>query len=373
MRGGTGSGFGGQGAWRGLCGVAIVAALVLAAGRADAKLIKVRAPGGPASITEAVSEANAGDTLALAPGTYSLKDTGEQWPIFVEIPITIRGVADSTKCVIVPDGTQSGQRYMEIGCFIFRNMPTGQVVLKHLSFQKGGTTPGVAMDIYKCHAIVEGCCFTDLSTGVRIGGETVARVTGCVLKGTAVGITATKAEVEFNNNYVTGGKKGILLEWSKGAVRGNKLYKADADGICLNHSDDVKVEDNYVEGAAQCGIAMLWSSPEVTGNELVANKYSIWCSQKSAPAVKRNIVRRSQSYDLGCEKDGSPVVGGSLADANFFYGDGTFLVNNMTEYPIEARYNFWGTDCPDAHRFNGQVRFAPWTERTHQKQLDRCN
>jgi parallel beta-helix repeat protein len=246
------------------------------------------------------------------------------------------------------------------------------VVLSRLSFGRVDRK-AVAVDAYECHLVVQGCVFTRIDTAIRAAGGADARVTGCVLTNVEMGLSGTKAKVTFEKNQITGSKKSVQLDWASGTVSQNRIMNAIADGVALNQSSDVRISDNYIEKSAQCGISLRASSPLVTGNELVANKYGIWCTDRSAPEIKRNIVRRSLAYDVGCERGASPLVGGSLAEANYFYGDGTYLLHNLTDYPVDARYNYWGSDCPESGRFSGQVRFTPWTDRTRQQEVSSCN
>lgn len=364
-----------EGAARARRSAVLVAAMIAlaSAGAAEAKPKVIKVPGTAANLTEACAMAAPGDTVSLAPGTYSRKATDEKFPIMVQKPIVIRGTADSTQVVIVPDQMKSAYNYTEIAAFIVRDFGVEQpAVLSRLTFRKGGEKKSVAIDVYGCRISVEGCVFSGLDTGVRIGGDCEARVAGCATNSVETPLSVARGNVLFENNTIRGAKKGMLFEYASGIARKNRILTPSVDGMALNRSDDVQIIDNVIENAPQCGISLRASSPLVRGNELTGNKYSIWCTDKSAPEIKANVVRGSRSYDVGLENGASPVIGGAMADANLFYGDGRFLVNNLTDYAVDARYNYWGTECPKSERFTGQVTFAPWVDREKTKELSKC-
>lgn len=355
-------------------------ALVVAAGARECAAKVIRVPQEKKSITLAVKAAADGDTVAVSPGVYSRAESDEALPIYVERKaIVITGVGDPAKVILVPDGTKRGIRQEgEVGSLIVRDILIGQqVVIRGLTIRAQPGVRGVGVEVYRGKAHIEDCRFLGLEAALRVSGQGVARAVRNQATDCAMGLSVLQGEAIFEDNEVTGSKKGISVEYASAAtIRRNRCLKPTADGISVFRGERVVVEDNYVEGAPQCGISVRASSPDVRGNEIVGCKYGIWLTERSAPHITRNTVRGSVGYDLGCENDAEPVVGGNLEDANSFLSDGVFAFNNLTAFPVDCRFNFWGADCvSDAmadNIFHGPLKYKPWVPKDRSRPLDRC-
>lgn len=355
-------------------------ALALLAGARPCEARVIRVPESQPNITLAVKAAADGDTVSVSPGTYSRAATDETLPIYIERKaIVIEGRGGAGEVVIVPDGTKKGLRKeREVGSLIVRDVLVGQqVVIRNLTVRAAPEVRGVGVEVYRAKALVENCRFEGLEAALRVSGQGVVRAVRNQATDCAMGLSVQTGEAIFEENVVTGSKKGISAEHAVSAViRRNRCLKSPGDGISIFRGKQVSVEENFVEGATQCGISVRASDPEIRGNEIVGCKYGIWLTERSTARIVRNAVRGSTSFDLGCEKEAEPVVGGSLEDANAFSGDGLFAVHNLTDFPVDCRYNAWGADCLTSaladKLFHGPIKYKPWLPRDRSQPLERC-
>jgi parallel beta-helix repeat protein len=193
-----------------------------------------------------------------------------------------------------------------------------------------------------------------LRDGVRVetaGGRDVTTVTS------ATGPVVWAAEVSDLTLF-----RGFTVDGQGTAVEGIRLwttylqvdgctFKRCTNGASLGYGDMSALRDNLFTLNKKGAIVADSSQPFFGGNTFSSNTFH------------------------GVSNTGSPgpVVGGSLADANDFSGNGRYHVQNLDSLAVvRAEYNYWGDVCVQPGWFSGQVDYVPWTDALHEETYYEC-
>jgi hypothetical protein len=128
------------------------------------------------------------------------------------------------------------------------------------------------------------------------------------------------------------------------------------------------------------GIHLEYSDPELVENELRHNSDAISLIS-SSPVIAQSTFSRNGRAIL-IHGHSYPLIGGSLEAANNILGN-TYTIYNRglqiegTEFTDRrevaiATHNYWGSDCPNERRFQGDVIYTPWTNAEHDTLLEKC-
>ena len=128
----------------------------------------------------------------------------------------------------------------------------------------------------------------------------------------------------------------------------------------------------------------LWDSrPYIVDNYIArSSRAGVYCEGCSPATLDRNTIVDGQRYgiwvrtDVFCE----PYLTTSWvpSNANNIYGNAWCDLCNEVEDQrglVEARYNYWGSDCPDFESIicgPGRVNYMPWVDSTHTYVYDEC-
>jgi hypothetical protein len=148
------------------------------------------------------------------------------------------------------------------------------------------------------------------------------------------------------------------------------------------------------QGAAQSGAELVWSNlsvedcvfqhcsiglsvrsggaPALTSCRFTANSNGVAVTDSARPVITRSSIDANTFAGINNTGAPGPRVGGSLAEANDFMGNGYFQIFNMAPVTVDAVLNYWGSDCVGDSLFFGAVNYVPWTDALHAEVYDDC-
>ncbi len=110
----------------------------------------------------------------------------------------------------------------------------------------------------------------------------------------------------------------------------------------------------------------------VRRNSFTDNNVGVACSDSTRPLLASNSFAASSIAHVVSFGDPGPTLGGSLARANDFSSPSLYAVWHTGTTTLDAGYNYWGSQCPEAAWFNGDVDYTPWTDADHVEQFTDC-
>jgi len=139
-------------------------------------------------------------------------------------------------------------------------------------------------------------------------------------------------------------------------------------GQCYDNS--VLIDTNKIMRWSQGGVRVDKESRILMNVDTIIDNtyYGIYCYNSSSPRVRWGDIERNQE-GVHAEENSYPDLGrneyndagnNSIDVSNYYY-----VVNHNynQQDPIEAVWNWWGTDHPDPNKFVDNVLYEPW--RTH--------
>jgi parallel beta-helix repeat protein len=108
------------------------------------------------------------------------------------------------------------------------------------------------------------------------------------------------------------------------------------------------------------------------GNTISSNANGVSVSDTSRPFLAGNVIELNMFSGIYNMSVPGPEVGRTLADANDIIDNAYFQVFNQAAVPVDADYNYWGTDCVGDSLFFGSVDYTPWTDATHTQTQTSC-
>ena len=135
-------------------------------------------------------------------------------------------------------------------------------------------------------------------------------------------------------------------------VISNNIIENNAiDGVYLNAiAGSVDISGNTIAHHINSGINLVGASPSITKNLIHGNNFAVLATDGSNPATDEPYLS-------------DPVIGGTYANANDIYNNGTFAVSNLGSgsKEIDATYNYWGDPAgPTPSMINGPVKTVPF-------------
>lgn len=319
----------------------VVAAIVLTGAPLVAFAYTWRVPSEHPTICGAVDSASYGDTVPIAPGTYCRErdvatDYGWVW-IQMHDGITLMSEAGSSVTTLLESGTNLSS--IAVFCDGVDNSSVKGFTLMggscSLSRFLQSSRTGILM--LSCDMVAEGNAFEALMWGVRIAGDSprieTPEVRGNEIhvchKGIAVGSISTARSPLIEENMIYDCNFGIWARNCSPYIVGNTITHNDIDGVYFEGSSGSRMESNIITFNMENGVSAFmddpWSSPCLN---------CAWLPERA------NDVFGNGEYDVYYEED----TGLGL---------------------LEARYNYWGTLCPDPVRFFGNVSTPVWVDSTH--------
>jgi parallel beta-helix repeat protein len=352
-----------------LSSFAAFAAISFAAAGAHAEKT-IRVPAEQATISKAMEAAAAGDTVLVAPGTYTdivlLKDgvilrsesgTPENTTIaFGEPPATdqnqavvsLQKCSNSTQLVgFTIDGLDKARRgVLVIGdgapvisdCTIRKatvGINTARNAAPYVQFTRteacslaGIHVQGGSGDIHDCD--LSG----NTSYGLLVGGTTTPlRVRDCRIQTNKEGgVQATEGEFTMTGGVVSGNRNGILLQYVSPTT-----------------------QSVVIEGNSNIGVAIENSTGTLLGCTIRNNSFGVVISGTGDPKIFQCTFEDNPKYHIGVEGDAVPIIGGSIENANLFIGKTDAVIQSQSTTNVNATFNYWGKPCAS----KDQVRVLP--------------
>jgi hypothetical protein len=218
--------------------------------------------------------------------------------------------------------------------------------------------------------------------------DSVARLTGNLLRGNYTGLNALRSEVVFRDNLVEGhiieglklresrgelsfsrflsNRKGLQVLDSQGFFR-NGVVKGNLEGGLYVKNSTFSIQDSVFSHNGLNGLYIEASSGTVKGNHILRN---------GLHGLSMNGFRGEVAYNLiqGNEKNGIALKGidGKIF-ANAIFGNGEYEMGIKTSQGVDARHNWWGStvekeierkifDQRDDIKL-GRVRYKPYLKK----------
>lgn len=252
------------------------------------------------TITVALSKAQPGDTVKLAPGTYSA-ETGESFPLQIPTGVALRG----------NDG-DSGKSTSIIG--------SGNFISRTFARQSAAVV--VAKD------------------DVTISGVTISNP---AVRGTGLWIESANPTVQFNA-FKNSHRDGIFVTGTSQPDINNNMFQANGgNGIAVARSAGGHIHENWFQ-ATGFGMAVSDSAaPQVANNHFVGNKDGLVLSGSAKPVLRGNVIEDNQRDGIVAISNAQPDLGTSMDPGNNTIRDnGRYNLHNATRNIFAAVGNQMG-------------------------------
>ncbi|OKH28929.1 DUF1565 domain-containing protein [Chroogloeocystis siderophila] len=253
------------------------------------------------TITYALSQAQPGTAIQLAPGTYS-SETGEVFPLTIKQGVTLRGDEASKGQSIVITG---GGQYIS-PTFARQNVT---VRAENNSAVSGVTitnpnTRGTALWIESANPIITNNTFIESNRdGVFVTGNANPKIEGNVFsKNGGNGISvARSAQGEIRNNTFQDTGFGLAIGGASSPLVAENQIKENQDGIYISESARPILRSNVIENNKRDGVvATINAQPDLGTAESAGN----------------NIIRSNERYDVYNATRGNALLAvGNTIDA----------------------------------------------------------
>ena len=364
----------------------------------------INVPGDYTTITEAVANANSGDTINVAEGTYSTATNGETFPIAVNTAnLTIQATGAAADTIIDASNTVSPPTY-QYAVTITADGVTFQGFTVKYDWLSGMKFGGISLDG------ASGCTISDnigdvggdagiylenssdnntisgnnlsnlpLDNGIYLyysdGNEVVGNDVSSVTNGfgnPGVGIFVYYSDNNLiHGNTANSDDKGIYIKLTS---HGNKVYEntieGNSRGIDLENAYENEIYNNNAISGNSVGI-MVENSPdnEIYGNLITGNSEKgiyLFGSLTSGNEIYNNDI--TSNTDIGIRL-GTDCHDNSI-NYNNIVGNANYGVENGTSTEVDATNNWWGHATgpdDDAEGINGSgdkistnVDATPW-------------
>jgi parallel beta-helix repeat protein len=266
------------------------------------------------TITYALSQAQPGTTIQLAPGTYN-KESGEVFPLTIKQGVTLRG-----------DQTNQSQPVLIIGSgkYVSPTFASQNVTIKT---EKDSTISGVT-------------------------------VTNQDSRGTAVWVESTNPRIT-NSIFTNSARDGIFVT-GKGTptIENNIFVQNKGNGISVAKSAAGVIRNNVFEDTG-FGLAIGGTStPLVEGNQIIGNQDGIYINDTAKPILRKNIIQGNKRDGVVATINAAPDLGTSESPGgNLIRSNTRYDLNNATK---TIKILAVGNDI-DTKKIAGSVEFVAST------------
>ncbi|MFN6570332.1 hypothetical protein A6770_08405 [Nostoc minutum NIES-26] len=266
------------------------------------------------TITAALSQAQAGTVIQLAPGTYNA-DTGEQFPLLLKQGMTLQG-----------DEASKGQAILITGSGFYTSKTFARQDITILA-EQNTTVTGVS-------------------------------VTNPTQRGTAVWVESTNPTIK-NSTFTASGREGVFVTGTGNPkIESNIFVQNKGNGISVAKSAQGEIRNNLFQDTG-FGLAIGGTStPLIAENQIVQNKVGIYISESAQPVLRKNVIQNNT-------QDGIVATVKALPNLGTNEDPGGNLIRNNTRYDLNNattsnRIVAIGNDI-DQKRIVGQVDFVAAT------------
>jgi len=268
------------------------------------------------TITFALSKAQPGTVVQVAPGTYS-KDTGETFPLVLNPGVTLQG--DETNkgqgILINGGGFYTSRTWAKQDITLLANDNT---IITGLTFTNPNSR-GSAVWVESSNPVIKNSTFTNSNRD------------GIYLTGTA------NPQIESNIFLKNGGQGISVTKSAQGSIRGN-LFQDTGFGVAIGGS----------------------STPLLEANNITQNKSGLYISETAKPILRKNAIRNNTQDGIVATINAAPDLGtSSNPGGNLIRDNARYDVNNSTKGKITAI----GNDI-NQKKISGSVDFIAATVTT---------
>lgn len=320
----------------------------------------LRVPADFPTITKAMAEAAGGDTVLVAPGTYtesvSVKDgvalLSEKGPAETTIAYDTAAKADPQESVIT---LQSSSNSTQIVGFSIDGRATAKRGI--LAIGDGepvigdcrifGAANGIGSHRNSAPYIVDTRVESSQIAGIFVqsgsadirhcdlaGGDKY----GLVIEGTTRPVHVRDTKIHDN------GQAGVRATDGEFSMKGGSVSGNGNTGLILEYVSPL-LEGTLIEGNKNIGAALQNSTGTLLGCTVRNNNFGVVIAGTGDPKIFRTTFEDNPGYHIGLEGEVVPVIGGSLENANLFLGETGAVIQTACATPVVASYNYWGSPC----------------------------
>ncbi|MBD2726780.1 DUF1565 domain-containing protein [Nostoc sp. FACHB-892] len=235
------------------------------------------------SISFALSQAQPGAVIQLAPGNYN-QESGETFPLLLKPGVTLRG-----------DEATKGQ-----GILI-----TGGGFYTSRTFARQDIT-----------------MLADRDT--TIAGVTVTNPNS---RGTGVWVESTNPIIK-NNTFTNSVREGVFVTGTGNpTVEGNLFVQNKGNGISIARTAQGEIRNNLFQDTG-FGLAIGGTStPLIVENQIIQNQDGLYISESAKPVLRKNVIQNNK-------RDGIIATVNALPDLGTNENPGGNLIRNNTRYDV---------------------------------------
>lgn len=235
------------------------------------------------SISFALSQAQPGAVIQLAPGNYN-QESGETFPLLLKPGVTLRG-----------DEATKGQ-----GILI-----TGGGFYTSRTFARQDIT-----------------VLADRDT--TIAGVTVTNPNS---RGTGVWVESTNPIIK-NNTFTNSVREGVFVTGTGNpTVEGNLFVQNKGNGISIARTAQGEIRNNLFQDTG-FGLAIGGTStPLIVENQIIQNQDGLYISESAKPVLRKNVIQNNK-------RDGIIATVNALPDLGTNENPGGNLIRNNTRYDV---------------------------------------
>ncbi len=235
------------------------------------------------SISFALSQAQPGAVIQLAPGNYN-QESGETFPLSLKPGVTLRG-----------DEATKGQAILITGGGFYTSRTFAQ---QNITILAGQDT--------------------------TITGVTVTNPNS---RGTAVWVESTNPIIK-NSTFSNSAREGVFVTGTGNPkVEGNLFVQNKGNGISIAKAAQGEIRNNLFQDTG-FGLAIGGTStPLVVENQIVENQDGLFISESAKPVLRKNVIQNNK-------RDGLVATVSALPDLGTNENPGGNLIRNNTRYDV---------------------------------------
>lgn len=301
-----------------------------------------RVPSEIPTVTEAADSAVWGDSILVAAGTYICSDGAEYRRAWADLRSGVSLIGAGIDSTLVIDQTTEPIHY------VVTLREAENCLVKGFSFVRERFDwyfKGVELH-HAAGSFIDSCSFYNFDDGIRVYGESGYSSTPCIryCRVSHCWYAIYCANVESYYSPV---------------IRFCTLLDNDWAIYCYNSRP--YIADNYIARSSRAGVYCEGRSPALLDRNTIVDgeRYRIW--------VRTDVFCEPYLTSSWVPSNANNIYGNAWCDLFYDVEDQRSLV--------EARYNYWGSDCPDFESIicgPGRVNYLPWVDSTHTYVYDEC-
>ncbi|AFY32428.1 DUF1565 domain-containing protein [Calothrix sp. PCC 7507] len=266
------------------------------------------------TITFALSKAQSGTFIQLAPGSYN-KESGETFPLLLKPGVTLQG-----------DESSKGQGILITGGGYYTSKTFARQDITILA-----------------------------ENGTAIAGLTV---TNPNQRGTGVWVESSNPLIR-NNTFTNSVREGVFVTGTGNPkVESNIFVQNKGNGISIAKSAQGEIRNNLFQDTG-FGLAIGGAStPLIIENQIVQNQDGLFISETAKPVLRKNVIQNNKRDGVVATVSATPDLGTNASPGgNLIRNNTRYDVNNSTK---TSRIAAVGNDI-DQKKILGQVDFVAAT------------